>query len=53
METIVALMMFRSSFVEKDQFSRWARQGTLIFATRLSCLEGYSRFFCLVGLSGL
>jgi len=40
MELVVVLLMFNSSFVEKRQFSRWARQETSVFATKTSCQEG-------------
>ena len=33
METVAALLMFKGSFVEGLQFSRWARQGTSVFMT--------------------
>ena len=35
METVAALLMFRSSVVEERQFSRWARRGKSVFVMRL------------------
>ena len=50
METVAVLLMFKGSFVEGLQFSRWARQGTSVFMTRPGCEEGQIRLLILLGL---
>ena len=50
MAMVAALLIFRSSFVEELQFSRWVHQEALIFETRSGCHDGHGTFYLLLDL---